>query len=50
LLSYVDTKIENIEFLFAILDNEYGGTEDYLEKYCKIPNRTIEIIKDRMVL
>ncbi len=50
LLSYVDTKRENIEFLFEILDNEYGGTEDYLEKYCKISNRTIEIIRDTMVI
>jgi len=49
LLSYSDTKRNNIEAFFNTLDNEYGGAENYLTSYCKLSKETKNAIKEVLV-
>jgi len=48
-MSYSDTKRENIEFVFDIIDKESKGTANYLLKYCNIPANTIQNVRKILV-
>lgn len=49
LLSYSDTNREYIDFIFKTIDEEYGGTENFLKNLCNIPEKAINNIKKVLV-
>jgi protein tyrosine/serine phosphatase len=40
--SFNGTSREIIEFLFNLIDNEFGGTMNYLKKECNVKDKTIK--------
>jgi len=49
ILSYSDTNREYIDFIFKTVDEEYGGTENFLKNQCKISETAINNIKSVLV-
>ena len=49
LLSYSDTNREYIEFIFKTMDEEYGGTENFLKNQCRVSEKAINNIKSMVV-
>jgi len=50
LAAYSDTHRRYIELLFKILDKEFQGTREYLERVCKIDKVTLDKIKSILVV
>ncbi len=49
LLSYSDTKRNYIDHVFNIIDNEYGGTENFLVNHCNVSQESINTIRAVLV-
>lgn len=49
LLSYSDTNRKYIDFVFKIIDEEYGGSENFLLHHCNISKESINTIKEALV-
>ena len=49
LLSFNDTKLSYIEFLFKTIDKEYGGTEKFLVNHCNASKESINTIREALV-
>jgi len=49
LLSYSDTNRDYIDFIFKTVDEEYGGTENFLKNQCNVSKNAINNIKSVLV-
>lgn len=49
LLSYRDTKRYFIDFIFQIIDKEYGSSEDFLVNHCNVLKESISTIREVLV-
>lgn len=49
LLSYADTKRYYINFLFQIIDEEHGSTENFLVNHCNVSKESISTIREVLV-
>jgi len=49
LLSFSDTKLGYIKFVFKIIDSEYGDTENFLTHHCNISKKSINTIREILV-
>lgn len=50
LLSYSDTNRDYVDFVFKIIDEEYGGSENFLIHHCNVSKESINIIKEVLVV
>ena len=50
LLSYRDTNRDYIDFVFKIIDEEYGGSENFLIHHCNVSKESINIIRKVLVV
>ncbi|MGC8581675.1 MAG: tyrosine-protein phosphatase [Thermoplasmata archaeon] len=48
--SFSDTRRDNIEFLFKIIDEEFKGTINYLVNECKVNKEVINNIKSNLLI
>ncbi len=49
LLSFSDTKQSYIDLTFQILDDEYGGSENYLKNHCNVTEESINTLREILV-
>ncbi|MHA2472446.1 MAG: tyrosine-protein phosphatase [Promethearchaeota archaeon] len=49
LLSFLDIKRDYIESVLKILDEEYGGVNNFLVNYCNVSKKAIDKIKETLV-